>query len=190
MKRMAWSRSEAPAWLACLVLAFAAPTALAEEGGEGLIPAPFTPFQLSFASGYSQLFEKATPVYGLRLDVFYGVQSKVVGIDVGPFNEVDTSIGLGMGVANIVHGDATGLQIGAASVVDEEAIGAQAGFANIVGGRLSGAQLGVINRAEKATGLQLGIVNVSGSMAGLQIGLLNFNEKGFLPVFPLFNFGL
>jgi hypothetical protein len=172
------------------MLALAAPAALAEDGGEGLIAAPFTPFQLSFASGYSQLFEKATPVYGLRLNAFYGVQSEVVGIDVGPFNEVDTSIGLGMGVANIVHGDATGLQIGVASVVDEQAIGAQAGLANIVGGTLRGAQFGVINRSENATGFQLGIVNVSRSMAGLQVGLLNFNEKGFLPVFPIFNFGL
>jgi hypothetical protein len=26
-------------------------------------------------------------------------------------------------------------------------------------------------------------------MEGLQIGVLNFNEKGILPVFPIFNFG-
>ena len=34
--------------------------------------------------------------------------------------------------------------------------------------------------------VQLGVVNSCRS--GVQIGLLNFNENGFLPVFPLFNF--
>ena len=34
--------------------------------------------------------------------------------------------------------------------------------------------------------VQLGVVNSCRS--GVQIGLLNFNETGFLPVFPLFNF--
>jgi hypothetical protein len=34
--------------------------------------------------------------------------------------------------------------------------------------------------------VQLGVVNSCHN--GVQIGLLNFNENGFLPVFPLFNF--
>ena len=34
--------------------------------------------------------------------------------------------------------------------------------------------------------VQLGLFNSCRS--GVQIGLLNFNENGFLPVFPLFNF--
>jgi hypothetical protein len=38
-------------------------------------------------------------------------------------------------------------------------------------------------------GLQIGLLNRARELEGLQIGLLNFNERGFLPVFPLFNFG-
>ena len=36
--------------------------------------------------------------------------------------------------------------------------------------------------------VQLGVVNSCHN--GVQIGLLNFNENGFLPVFPLFNFSI
>ncbi len=43
--------------------------------------------------------------------------------------------------------------------------------------------------AENGKGLQIGFWNVAKEMTGLQIGLLNFNDKGFLPIFPLFNFG-
>ena len=34
---------------------------------------------------------------------------------------------------------------------------------------------------------QIGFVNHVGSLEGLQLGLLNWNDKGFLPVFPIFN---
>ena len=34
------------------------------------------------------------------------------------------------------------------------------------------------------------LVNLSESMTGLQLGFCNVNDKGFLPFFPLFNYGL
>ena len=50
---------------------------------------------------------------------------------------------------------------------------------------------GIINRSKESfKGVQVApILNYSKKMTGLQIGLLNFNESGFLPVFPIFNFG-
>ena len=44
------------------------------------------------------------------------------------------------------------------------------------------------NEAGSQSVVQLGVVNSSHN--GVQIGLLNFNENGFLPVFPLFNFSI
>ena len=38
-------------------------------------------------------------------------------------------------------------------------------------------------------GIQIALLNRARELKGLQIGLLNFNERGFLPVFPLFNIG-
>ncbi len=43
--------------------------------------------------------------------------------------------------------------------------------------------------ATEFKGFQLALFTWAKEMEGLQIGLLNFNEKGFLPVFPIFNFG-
>ncbi len=52
----------------------------------------------------------------------------------------------------------------------------------------------LLNHAEDLQGLQLGLLNFNmngtENLQGLQLALLNFNAKGFLPVFPFFNFGL
>lgn len=52
-----------------------------------------------------------------------------------------------------------------------------------------GAQVAIgYNQAETVkNGPQVGFVNKAKG-AALQFGLLNFNEEGFLPVFPFFNF--
>ena len=155
-----------------------------------MIGGPLTRLQISGASGATQLFKKEVPVYGLRLNLIYGVQTQVAGIDLGPFNETDSAMGLGVGVANISLGAAFGLQVGVAAHVEEDFYGLQTGFANMVRGRIAGAQLGIVNRAEEGAGFQLGIVNQSKSIKGLQLGLININENGFLPFFPIFNLGL
>ena len=47
------------------------------------------------------------------------------------------------------------------------------------------------NSTAHGQGVQVaGLLNVADDMKGLQLGLLNFNKNGFLPFFPLFNFGL
>jgi len=47
-----------------------------------------------------------------------------------------------------------------------------------------------MNFAPRVTGLQIGaLVNKADSVAGLQIGLLNINKNGWLPFFPILNFG-
>lgn len=66
--------------------------------------------------------------------------------------------------------------------------GLQAGLGNQVLGKMQGVQVGLANGADHGAGLQLGVLNRAKSMKGLQLGVLNFNDEGFLPVFPLFNF--
>ena len=53
-----------------------------------------------------------------------------------------------------------------------------------------GFQLSLATRAGEMKGLQIGLLNRARELSGLQLGLLNFNGKGFLPVFPFFNFGV
>lgn len=190
-----WFRACFQSLLAGLLLALAAPPSEAsaeapEFDGNGWFTLPFTPFQLSIAAGRSQIFTKPTPVYGLRVNVLYGVQSRVVGLDTGLFNDVDSLSGLGVGLCNIAREIATGAQLGAAcSHSDGDFRGLQTGLFNNVGGRLSGVQLGVANATETGAGFQLGVINRAASMQGLQFGLLNFNSNGFLPLFPILNFG-
>lgn len=53
-----------------------------------------------------------------------------------------------------------------------------------------GFQLGWVNYARDTEGLQLSIVNYAERLKGVQLGLVNIiKEGGFMPVFPIFNFG-
>ena len=130
----------------------------AAGGPKGFIKTKMTPFQLAVSPGGVQLFHKETKVYGWRLSLFYGTQKKVYGLDTGFFS------------------DAYALK------------GVQAGIGNQVLGKMQGVQLGVANGVDHGYGVQLGVLNRAKSMKGLQLGVLNFNDEGFLPVFPLFNF--
>jgi len=185
-----WFRVCFQALVAGLVLALATAASAAPEEDHGWVTLPFTAFQLSIAAGRSQVFTKSTPVYGLRVNALYGVQSRVVGLDAGLFNDADSLTGLGFGLCNISRGSATGAQLGVACSESEgDFKGLQTGLVNNVAGQLAGVQLGLANGAENGAGLQLGLLNRAKSMRGVQLGLLNWNQNGFLPVFPILNFG-
>jgi len=150
-----------------------------------------TPFQLSLVNPI-QIFPEETSVQGLRINLIYGVNKDVNGIDIGPVNRTTgTTKGLQLGAfpfggvnmtenlaglqfggffggVNIASGEVTGLQIS----------GIYAGINNA--GNLNGVQiagiLGGINRAENLRGIQisgflLGI-NLAKDTKGLQITTL------------------
>ena len=151
---------------------------------------PFVPLRVSLAPGIATS-PGDVPVYGISANALYGINEKTVGLEVGALNETGASlIGLGAGGVNVVRKDAIGLQLGVGSVTSGSLKGLQAGAANQIEGDLLGVQIGVGNAAHAGSGLQLGLVNQTESLRGLQLGLLNFNEGGFLPFFPLVNFGL
>jgi hypothetical protein len=150
---------------------------------------PFTPLQISLAPP-AQIVPQDVPVWGLRLNVVYGVQQRVFGLDAGLFNEVGENLsGIGVGILNIARKDASGFQAGAANTVSGEFRGLQVAFANHNEGNLAGAQIGAGNVTQGGFGLQVGVYNHASSLKGVQIGLFNVNENGFLPFFPIFNFG-
>jgi hypothetical protein len=186
MNRAAWFRAGFRSLVAGSVLVLAT-TAFAADGWVTL---PFTPFQLAVAPGAGQVFSKSTPVYGLRVSVLYGIQSKVVGLDLGLFNDADSMSGVAVGFCGITRGNGVGahLEFGC-SVVEADFAGVQTAFVNRVGGQLAGFQFGIANSAQSGAGLQIGLMNLSDSMRGVQLGLLNWNSNGFLPLFPFINFG-
>jgi hypothetical protein len=128
----------------------------------------------------------------LRVNVIYGKNASVYGLDVGLWNEVEERV--------------RGIQLAGVVNLARELDGISASYlVNKVEERVRGLQYGVGNYAREVVGVQIakfsnqsnsvvgvqisGFVNQAEKLVGLQIGLMNFNESGPLPFFPIFNFG-
>ncbi len=114
----------------------------------------WTPLQFSVWEPV-QLFPENYNVYGIRLNLVYGRNQNVTGLDMGGMNTVIQS--------------QKGGQIGLINL-SEECRGASAGVMNYTGS-LSGGQLGLMNTAQNSvSGLQVaGLMNLSDRVKGLQV---------------------
>jgi hypothetical protein len=124
----------------------------------------------------------------LRIDLIYGKNAGVTGLDVGLINHTTGDEGgLGYGVANIVQGSFTGWQDGIVNIADKSFLGLQSGaFNRSQDGH--GVQWGIVNVTEKMSGLQVGIVNYTRVMTkGVQIGVGNIILEGGIPFLPIVN---
>ena len=108
-----------------------------------------------------QIFPEDNTIEGLRLNLVYGRNASVNGLDIGMFN-------------HITKGVSKGVQFGVLGLVDADFTGLQFNIVNVTRGKFEG--------------LQLGFVNFAGSIKGLQIGFVNIiNQGGAFPVFPIVN---
>ena len=133
------------------------------------------PIQLSLFTPV-QIFPETTPISGVRLNVLYGRNVYVHGLDVGLVNHTTT-------------GHFKGAQFGLVGITDADFDGYQHNqIVNVVKGKVTGFQFSVVNYAVNASGFQLGLVNYAGTMHGLQVGLVNIiGQGGQFPVFPIVN---
>ena len=149
-----------------------------------------------------QLVPDTWDVWGLRLDLPYGCNRNVVGMDLGCVNSVEDLKGLQLGLVNNSE-RLEGIQVGLgnATVFDSAAI--QVGLVNFDGARFTGLQAaGLINVSEDARGIQmawlyngvgdmkgiqLGLINVADSMTGIQIGLINVIMESPVTFLPIIN---
>jgi len=119
----------------------------------------WTPLQLSLWEPV-QLFPERFNVYGMRLNLGYGSNQNVTGLDAG--------------IVNVVSDKQRGGQLGLLNM-SENSLGVSAGGMNY-SARLRGAQVGLLNTAQDSTsGLQVGgLMNLSDSVKGgqLHIGIL------------------
>lgn len=125
-----------------------------------------------------QIFPDTDGIAGLRLNLLYGRNLSVTGLDIGLVNHTTS-------------GDVKGVQWGAVGYVEGGFVGWQSNIANIVNRDFTGLQFGAFNYAERLEGLQLGVVNYAESVdGGLQIGLANIiTEGGWLPFMIIVNGG-
>ena len=146
------------------------------------------PFQLSLVNPV-QIRSEQADISILRVNLIYGRNVSVVGLDIGLINHNTGGVskGLQYGLGGYVEGDFVGWQDNAISVVRGEFTGFQSGFYNeIATGEAF--QMGLINRATDMSGFQLVLVNYTKAMYGLQIGLVNvIRSKEKLPFFPIVN---
>ncbi len=123
-----------------------------------------------------QIFPESNSIAGLRINLIYGKNAGVVGLDWGLVNSVGS-------------GGVTGIQWGFINLNDGNFVGLQGSLVNLTSKNVEGVQWGWYNQADHVSGLQIGLVNNTGSMKGLQIGLINIiRTGGFMPVFPIINF--
>jgi hypothetical protein len=129
------------------------------------------PLQLALVNPI-QVVHESNDISGLRINLIYGKNENVTGLD--------------FGFANYVMGDFRGLQLGCVNHVFGNTRGWQDAFVNITQGELNGLQTGFVNYSGKAHGLQFGLINYTEDLQGLQIGVLNFNANrdplGFFPI--------
>ena len=150
-----------------------------------------------------QIFPETDTVVGVRLNVIYGRNASVIGLDVGIANHTTTGPfkGLQFGIVGIADSKFIGWQYNWVNITKDRFEGFQSGIVNLVGDgggfqyaavnharEMKGFQLGIVNYAEQMGGFQLGLVNYARRTSGLQIGLLNIiREGGTFPFFPIVN---
>jgi hypothetical protein len=150
------------------------------------------PFQIAFIGPSMQLVDDDEDVKGIRLNLPYGVNRNVSGLDIGFINHTNGEFsGVGFGLVNLTEGRFSGWQSGVINIAEDRFTGLQfdpAALGNIVG-QGEGAQIAwAFNKADYLHGFQLSLVNIAEDMEGLQVGLINIiRSKPSLSVLPLVN---
>lgn len=146
-----------------------------------------SPVQLALFNP-AQIVKEDQSVGILRIDLIYGKNANVTGLDLGLINHTTgDQAGLSYGIVNVVQGSFTGWQDNLISIADTSFLGLQSGAYNQSKDG-HGVQFGIVNVTEKMSGLQLGFVNYTRTMTrGVQIGLGNFILEGGIPFLPIVN---
>ena len=132
------------------------------------------PIQLSLVTPI-QIFPEGYRISGVRLNLLYGRNTSVSGLDIGLVNHTTT-------------GESVGLQYGLVGLNDSDFMGWQDCVVNITNGNFEGFQYGIVNYTGHMSGFQLGLINYARTAKGLQIGLVNIiRQGGQFPVFPIVN---
>jgi len=122
-----------------------------------------------------QVFPENNSITGLRINIIYGKNVSMEGLDWGLVNSVGT-------------GGFTGVQWGFVNIDEGNVVGWQNGALNLCQSDVKGFQWGWFNTGKHVNGFQLGLVNMAESLYGLQIGIINFIKTGGqFPVFPIIN---
>lgn len=147
------------------------------------------PLQVGLAGESAQLFAAETPVTGLRVNLPYGENAELTGLDFGIAGGGGTVRGIRLNLLNLSSVRSAGVELGLINMDEGSFSGIQFGAFNIVEGEVHGWQTGLFNNAGELHGFQLGVFNRAGSLHGVQIGLLNVVKTGKVTMLPLVGWG-
>ena len=153
--------------------------------GAGTPSGTIMPLQISIFTPI-QLVPQRKDITGLKLNIIYGYNEGIYGIDVGIASKAKNTSSLQLNLMNIVDAYGQGLQMGLFNIAEDYS-GLQFGIFNSCGSQFSGLQAGIFNSAPICTGLQLGLINSCSSMRGVQIGLVNIIAESNVSFMPIMN---
>jgi hypothetical protein len=167
--------------LLALVFVHAGPLRAADEPAGGT-----KPIQIALWNPV-QIFPEDTSILGVRLNLLYGLNRNMTGLDIGIGNHTKgDEKGLQYGLVGFVEGSFRGWQNNAFNY-SETFYGFQHGFYNGAH-TATGFELGFVNITQDMHGFQLGIFNMTQTLYGLQIGIINVvQQKEDLPILPIVN---
>lgn len=147
------------------------------------------PFQIALFNPI-QIYNEDTPIQIFRLNLIYGKNAYVKGLDLGLVNHTTsgTTKGLQYGLVGYNEGGFVGWQNSFVNVTEGEVLGLQSAVFNSAGGG-EGMQYGLVNVTDaRFSGLQVSLVNIAEDLYGIQFGLINIiKSKDTLPFFPIVN---
>ncbi len=159
------------------------------RSASGMDLGPATGLQLALIAPV-QIFPDSYAVSGLRLNLIYGRNRALRGLDLGFFNEVAEGVeGLQLGLGNLA-GNLSGLQIGFYNdAATSESGCCQIGAINCLrSDDAQGAMFGLFNMAQGMRGFQFGLINLATTLDGCQLGVINIISQSEALIFcPVFN---
>ncbi len=153
-----------------------------------------TALELSIWAPRAQLVPPEIAVSGLKLNLPYGNNYQVTGLDLGLVS-INRSQGdqhpasvsaIQVNLWNSTDGDFTGLQVGLVNIADNSS-GIVVGLCNVTSNCARGLFVGLINSSLDFRGIAIGVVNYTQFLTGIQIGLVNIATESTLPFFPIIN---
>jgi len=147
-----------------------------------------TCFQIGVWAPKVQIVPDTIDISGLKLNLPYGGNNNVTGLDLGFFSINDnTNAILQLNLFNRTDEDFLGFQVGLINL-SGNSTGLNVGLLNSAESMSSGLTIGLVNTALEHRGVQIGLVNYTEFLTGFQIGIANIVTKSTVPFFPIINF--
>lgn len=143
--------------------------------------------QISIWAPTTQLVPDYIDVSGLKLNLPYGSNQNMAGLDLGLVSINDNTAALQVNLFNRSSEGFAGLQVGLINV-SGASDGVSVSLFNSTESISRGVDVALVNASLEHRGVQIGLVNYTEFLTGIQIGLVNIVTKSTIPFFPIINF--